>query len=81
MVAGWWVTVDFDSQYNIFRPGHLLFFPDSLSAHLNSMDHYHSITHFADYKVRSSLNRSKKNIGSLLLAGGKQNLTRQILSA
>ncbi len=37
------------------------FFPDSLSAHFNSMDRYRSIAHFADYQVRSSLNRSKKD--------------------
>ena len=57
------------------------FFPDSLSAHLNSMDRYRSIAHFADFQVRSSLNRSQKNSGLLSLAGGKHNLTRQILSA
>ena len=37
------------------------FFPDSLSAHFNSMDRYRSIAHFADYQVRSSLNRSQKD--------------------
>ena len=48
------------------RPGHSLFFPDSLSAHFNSMDRYRSIAHFADFQVRSSLNRSKKTSSSLL---------------
>jgi len=36
------------------------FFPGSLSAQFLSMDHYCSIAHFADFQVRSSLNRSKK---------------------
>ena len=30
------------------------------------MDRYRSIAHFADFQVRSSLNRSKKTSGSLL---------------
>ena len=33
-----------------------------LSAQFLSMDGYHSITHFADFQVRSSLNRSKKTV-------------------
>ena len=37
------------------------FFPDSLSAHFNSMDRYRSIANFADFQVRSSLNRSQKD--------------------
>ena len=32
-----------------------------LSAHFNSMDRYCSIAHFADFQVRSSLNRSRKD--------------------
>ena len=37
------------------------FFPDSLSARFISMDRYRSIAHFADFQVRSSLNRSQKD--------------------
>jgi len=37
-----------------------------LSANFLSMDRYHSNAHFADFQVRSSLNRSKKTSGSLL---------------
>jgi len=37
------------------------FFPGSLSAHFLFMDRYRSIAHFADFQVRSSLNRSQKN--------------------
>ena len=36
------------------------FFQGLLSAHFLSMDRYRSIAHFADFQVRSSLNRSKK---------------------
>ena len=32
-----------------------------LSAHFNSMDCYRSIAHFADFQVRSSLNRSQRD--------------------
>ena len=53
------------------RPGHSLFFPDLLSAHFNSMDRYRSIAHFADFQVRSSLNRSKKTSSSLLEKSAK----------
>ena len=42
-----------------------------LSAHFLSMDRYHSIAHFADFQVRSSLNRSKKTSGSLLEKSAK----------
>ena len=37
------------------------FFLGSLSAQFLSMDGYRSITHFANFQVRSSLNHSKKN--------------------
>ena len=37
------------------------FFPGSLSAKFLSMDCYSSMAHFADFQVRSSLNRSKKD--------------------
>ena len=37
------------------------FFPDSLSAHFISMDRYRSIAHFANFQVRSLLNRSQIN--------------------
>jgi len=36
------------------------FFPGSLSAHFLTMDRYRSTAHFADFQVRSSLNRSTK---------------------
>ena len=36
------------------------FFPGSLFAQFLPMDRYRSIAHFADFQVRSSLNRSKK---------------------
>jgi hypothetical protein len=36
------------------------FFPGSLCAHFLTKDRYHSSAHFADFQVRSSLNRSKK---------------------
>ena len=42
-----------------------------LSAKFLSMDHYCYITHFANFKVRSSLNRSLKNRGSLLEKSAK----------
>ena len=47
---------------------HALFFQvrSPLSTHFLSMDRYRSIAHFADFQVRSSLNRSKKTSGSLL---------------
>ena len=40
-------------------------FPGSLSAHFISMDHYRYSAHLANFQVRSSLYRSKKNSGSL----------------
>jgi len=52
-----------------------LFFPGSLSAHFLSMDHYRSIAYFADFQVRSSLNRSKKT-SSLLLEKSAKTLDR-----
>ena len=42
-----------------------------LSAHFLSMDRYRSSAHFADLQVRSSLNCSKKNSGSLLEKSAK----------
>jgi len=48
------------------RAGCSLFFPGLLSNQFLSMDIYRSIAHFADFQVRSSLNRSKNNSGSLL---------------
>jgi len=36
-------------------------FPGSLSSHFISIDRYRSSAHFANFQVRSSLNRSKKN--------------------
>ena len=48
------------------------FFPGSLSAHFLSMDRFRSIAHFADFQVCSSLNRSKKTSGSLLLKSAKK---------
>ena len=36
-------------------------FPGSLSAHFISMDRYRSSAHFANFQVRSLLNRSRKN--------------------
>jgi len=42
-----------------------------LSAHFLSMDRYRSIAHFADFQVRSSLNRSKKTSGLLLEKSAK----------
>ena len=50
------------------------FFPGSLSAQFLPMDRYCSIAHFADFLVRSSLNRSKKDkktSGSLLEKSAK----------
>ena len=59
------VCKNVDNQYNqaslVSDLATLSFFPDSLSAHFNSMDRYHSIAHFADFQVRSSLNRSLKD--------------------
>jgi len=42
-----------------------------LSAHFISMDRYCSSAHFANFQVRSSLNRSKKTSGSLLKKSAK----------
>ena len=54
-------------RYILSELGTCSFFPGSLSAHFLSMDCYPSIAHFADFQVRSLLNRSnKKNSGSLL---------------
>ena len=47
------------------------FFPGSLSAHFLPMDCYRSTAHFADFQVRSSLNRSLKTSGSLLKKSAK----------
>ena len=41
----------------IGRAGHSLFFPGSLSPQFLSMDRHRSIAHYADFQVRSSLNR------------------------
>ena len=49
------------------------FFPGSLSAQFLSMDRYHFIAHFADFQVRSSLNRS---ISGLLLEKNAKTLDR-----
>ena len=46
-------------------------FQGSLSAHFISMDCYRSSAHFANFQVRSSLNRSKKTSGSLLEKSAK----------
>ena len=46
-------------------------FPGLLSAHFLSKDRYCSVAHFADFQVYSSLNRSKKNSGSLLEKSAK----------
>jgi len=46
------------------------FFPDSLSAHFNSMDRYRSIAHFADFQVCSSLNPSQKDQRFALIKEG-----------
>ena len=47
----------------IARAGRLQFFQvrSLLSAQFLSMDCYRSIAHFADFQVRSSLNRSQKD--------------------
>jgi len=42
-----------------------------LSAHFISMDRYRSSAHFANFQVRSSLNRSKKNSGLLFKKSAK----------
>ena len=41
------------------------------SAHFLSKDRYRSSAHFANFQVHSSLNRSKKNSGSLLEKSAK----------
>ena len=57
--------------FNIPRAGHSLFFPGSLSAQFFVMDCYGSITHFPDFHVSSSLNRSQETSALLFSKSAK----------
>ena len=60
-----------NKQFSIPDLGTRSLFPGSLSTHFLYMDRYRSSAHFADFQVRSSLNRSKKTSGSLLEESAK----------